>query len=371
MRSLPRLLALLVVAVLALAGCGVRPETPAPTEPSPDATERVRARTVEDALTLADDADALAATGVDGTLAAVLTEIARVGAAHAAALGGRYDSGLPEPTSSPTATATSAATPPTGAELLVTLAAATRAAAADADRVDDGALARLLASVATSRGELTVRLAAAVSSPVPDTTPTAADATTNSPPAGPEDTSATSGDGSATGGSTTADDPAAAEASSGPSTGDASSTSSPTADVGPPMVTAVALALAHDQTAYALEVVAAQQSGDLRTRAVTAAAQHRTQSQEWAVRGGVAGTDADPRRVAYSLPAGLDDAATASSLVASLETTLADTYATAVAQVAAGARSELVVSLRTATAAASSWGAPAPTFPGLSEQTEA
>ncbi len=358
MRSLPRLLALLLVAVLALAGCGVRPETPAPTEPSPDATERVRARTVDDALALAADATALAATPVDETLTVVLAEIARTGTAHAAALGGVYDSGLPEPTVSTGPSSTTDAVP-TAAELLDELAATTRTAAADADQVPDGALARLLASIATSRGGLVVRLAAAASAPAPNTAPTSADATVTGSAPGPAPGTTTPAT-VAPDGMTRGDD-----RSAGPNP-------EPTGAPGDvPTAAATALALAHDQAAYALEVVAAQHSGDLRTRAVTAAAGHRVDAELWAVRAGVACSAADPRRVAYSLPTGLTDAATASTLVAALETALAEAYATAVAQADAGLRAPLVAGLRTATAAATGWDASAPTFPGLHEQSGA
>ena len=63
--------------------------------------------------------------------------------------------------------------PPTVADVLAELATATRTALADADAVPDGPLARLVASVATSRGELATRLAHATGAEVPSLVPDA------------------------------------------------------------------------------------------------------------------------------------------------------------------------------------------------------
>ncbi|HEX7805802.1 MAG TPA: hypothetical protein VF413_06540, partial [Cellulomonas sp.] len=134
----------------ALAGCGIRLETPAPTVPAPDATEIVRSRTVDDALELAAGARA-ASTSSSAEVQAVLARVADFSAQHAVELGGTYDSGLTTP---PPTTATPTAPPtavPNAAQVLTLLAAADRAAAAGAADVPGGALARLLASIAASR----------------------------------------------------------------------------------------------------------------------------------------------------------------------------------------------------------------------------
>ncbi|WP_399552556.1 hypothetical protein, partial [uncultured Cellulomonas sp.] len=177
--------------VLTLAACGLRAETPPPVEPSPDAVEQVRARTVADSLALAAAATqaVLLPEGSAEPVAPVLADVTSFSDQHAEQLGGVYVSGLPAPTDTP-----SAATPTperiTVAELVQDLAAATRAALTDADAVTDGPLARLLASVATSRGELTARLARAAGAEVPPTTP---EATPGDPTPSPEATAPASG----------------------------------------------------------------------------------------------------------------------------------------------------------------------------------
>ena len=145
------------VTVLTLAACGLRAETPPPVEPSPDAVEQIRARTVADSLALsaAATAAALLPDGAVEPVAPVLADVTGFSDQHADQLGGVYVSGLPAPSGSPTAT--SAPTVGSVAEVLDQLAAATRTALTDADAVTDGPLARLVASVATSRGELLLK----------------------------------------------------------------------------------------------------------------------------------------------------------------------------------------------------------------------
>ena len=315
-----------------LAGCGLRTETPPPVEPSPDATEQVRERTVADSLALADAARAVAATpaGAAEPFASVLADIASFSEQHAAQAGGQYESGLPTPTASPTSSAAPVATDV--ASLLTELAAATTTSLTDADTVDDGALARLIASIATSRAELTVRLAQASGVPAPSVDPPVAPlpSATSEPAASAEPT--------------------------------VRATSGPAAELD-------ALALAHDQAGFGFEVIAAKLSGDQRAAAQAAAAANRSEGERWARASGSDGTPQDPRRASYALPAGLDDPAVSVALGGTLQTAIADAYANAVAGADPGGRVPFLTGLRAATTAAAAWGAPQIPFPGLPEQT--
>lgn len=337
MKTLART-ALLLVCALALVGCGLRLDTSDAAPPSPGPVEQARARTVADAVALADAASALAPTA-DDTLSPVLADIATFSTAHVDALGGVYDSGLPTPNS---ATTPSPAPVPTAPELLDQLAAATTTAATGTDQVDDPNLARLLGSVATARGELTARLAAALGVEAPSTAPASSD--TDQAEATPSST---------------------APSSTAPSD---AATSSPTAVTG--------LALAHDQAGYAFEVIAAQApvetvadpastTSDLRTTAQASAEYHRAQATAWAQVGGFDGTTADPRRVQYQLPGNLDDPTTAYALAVSLEQAVAQAASAALAQAAPGSRADLLADLRSSSAAATGWGADPEALPGL------
>ncbi|WP_456845183.1 DUF4439 domain-containing protein [Cellulomonas sp. P5_C6] len=312
------------VMVLTLAACGLRAETPPPVEPSPDAVEQVRARTVADSLALAEAATAAALLpdGAVDPVAPVLADVTGFSGQHAEQLGGVYVSGLPSPTESPSSTPTTSTA--TVAEVLDELATATRTALADADAVTDGPLARLVASVATSRGELATRLAHATGAEVPSLVPDAA----------------------------------------------ASPSPSPTGVDGVTTEEAGTLALVHDQAGYGFEVIAAKLSGDQRTAASSSSAAHRARSEDWAGAAGIDGTAQDPRRASYTLPAGLDDPAVATALARTLETSVADAYADAVAQAAPGSRAPLIDGLRAATDAAAAWGATPVPFPGLPERAQ-
>ena len=325
-RPLARALAAAVM-VLTLAACGLRAETPPPVEPSPDAVEQVRARTVADSLALA-DAAAAAALLPDGAVepvAPVLADVSAFSGQHADQLGGVYVSGLPTPSGSPTAPPT--ASTATVADVLAELATATRTARTDADAVEDGPLARLVASVATSRGELATRLAHASGAEVPSLVPDAA------APVEPTPSPSATADGLGT----------------------------------EDMAT---LALVHDQAGYGFEVVAAKLSGDQRDAASAAAGSHRARSEQWASAAGIDGGAQDPRRASYTLPAGLDDPAVATTLARTLETSVADAYANAVAQAPPGSRAALVDGLRVATDDAATWGATPVPFPGLPERAQ-
>ena len=329
-RSIVRALAV-AVTVLTLAACGLRVETPPPVEPSPDAVEQIRARTVADSLALSAAASAalLLPDGALEPVAPVLADVTGFSDQHADQLGGVYVSGLPAPTDSPTA----ASTPTTDsvADVLEQLATATRTALTDADAVTDGPLARLIASVATSREELATRLAlvtgAEIPSLVPDETVAPADPTPSPDSTEPE--------------------------------GDALSAT----EVG-------VLALVHDEAGYGFEVIAAKLSAEQRATAVSAAASHRARSEDWAAAAGIDGTAQDPRRASYTLPAGLDDPTVATALGRTLETAVADAYANAVAQAGPGDRATLIDGLRRATVDAAIWGATPVPFPGLPERAQ-
>ena len=318
--------------VLGAAGaCSVRLETPPLAEPSPGPVEQVRARTLNDADQLAAAATAAMAAKPAASVTEVLEDVADFSTQHAEQLGPVYDSGL---TPTPTATPAVSATP---AQVLTELAETTRTALADADAVQDADLARLVASIATARDQLTRRLASATDAKVPDlevvVEPTKAPGPTDSP--APEPTPS----------------PEQTQAAAATSADDLGT-----------------LVLAHDQAGFAYEVVAAQQSGSTRTKARDAAAAHRGEAQRWAVAAGTAETAQDPRRASYTLPGDLDQAKNARKLARSLESAIAATDATLVARTAPGSRGPFVDGLRTATAAARTWGAAPVAFPGLPER---
>lgn len=338
---------LALAVVLPLAACGLRLETPPPAEPSPDALEQVRGRTAEDALDLAADAETLVATAPDGPARAVLADVAAFSTLHAEAAGGRYESGLPDPTPSPSATATATSAPDV-AGLLAELVDDAAVAAADADAVADGPLARLVASVATSRDELADRLAAATGLPRP--TPAGGAGTPDAEPSPAATSPAPT-------------DPGAGASATGTATPGTDDAGAPGAEPG----ALATLALAHDEAAYGYEVVAARRSDDARAQAAEAAARHRLDADAWARAAGVAGRPADPRRAAYALPPGLDDPAVLDDLVRRLESGVADAYAAATAAADAGARADLVSGLREAHATATARGAAPIPFPGVPE----
>lgn len=318
------------VTVLTLAACGLRVETPPPVEPSPDAIEQVRARTVADSLALsaAATAAALLPDGAVEPVAPVLADVSGFSDQHAEQLGGVYVSGLPAPTGSPTTTPQVTASV---AEVLDQLAAATRTALTDADAVADGPLARLVASVATSRGELATRLAQVTGVQVPPLVPEPPVASAEPTPS---PSATVSGDDGLTG-----------------------------TEVG-------ALALVHDEAGYGFEVIAAKLSAEQRATAVATAASHRVRSEDWAAAAGIDGSAQDPRRSSYTLPAGLDDPAVATALGRTLETAVADAYANAVAQAGPGNRAVLIEGLRRGTVDAAVWGATPVPFPGLPERAQ-
>lgn len=307
-----------LAAMLLLAGCGLRLETPAPQAPQPDAAELARARSVDDATMLADHARlaALGPAADDQAVSQVLGSVAAFSELHSEQLGGVYDSGL-EPDSG-AETASSAPPIVTPRDVLALLGVTSLTARADADSAASGAFARLLASVSTARAELAVRLAAALG----------VDA-----PAGVEP----------------AFDPAPA-----PGAVD--------------LTVLSALVLAEDEAGYAFEVIAAKLADAQRAEAQARAVQHRSRAQVWADVSGLVSSGSDPRRTAYALPSGLDDPALAVELARDIEQSLAAAYANLVAEAAPGTRASAVDALRQATADAAVWGVEPTAFPGLPEQ---
>jgi len=316
-RAAARVGALAALVALALSGCGLRLETPAPVEPTPDALEQVRARTVDDALALEAAARGALTVTTDERVAPLLVRVDEIAAQHVDALGGVYDSGLvhddatPSPAPSPTVAAT------TAHDVLVLLGETTTTAASDTDVVTDGPLARLVGAVAVARADLADRLAAALDEPSPA-------------PEVPADV------------------------------------------VVPPEVPAhVAgpLARAHDEAGYALEVVAARGDEDVRAQTLAAARAHRATAQAWAVAGGVAGTDQDPRRAQYAVGTDLSDSSALTALRQRVQDGIAWAAAAALAEVPAGTRDTYLDALRVATDAARTLGAPTNAFPGLPERS--
>ena len=174
--------------LVVLAGCGLRTETPPPVEPTADAIEQVRGRTAADSIApRRDRPGGRRDPRRDGRAARERARGHRLVLRPARRAGGRRvrlrpagtdavaDHGRPRPPPamprrcSPTS-------PPRRPPSLT-----------DADAVDDGALARLVASIGTSRAELTLRLAQASAVPAPPVGP-APDAAV--PPTDPADPSA-------------------------------------------------------------------------------------------------------------------------------------------------------------------------------------
>lgn len=335
----------LVVSTVVLSGCDLRRETPDVVEPTPDAVESARQQAVDDALAL--DAAAQAASPAAGAdVAGLLGQVSAASVQHVEQLGGEYDSGLDEAT--PSAAASPVTPVASAADVLTELGEAAAAARDEAVSVPDGPLARLLTAVSTSRALLATSLAGALGAAVPPGAEAAA-------LPGTTDAADVTG---ATGTTDTASAPAA------PSDPEPTATALPNAAL-------TALALAEDQAGYGLEVAAARLSGGQRDTAKAAAARHRAQAQTWAEAAQVAGTAQDPRRVAYTLPAGSADAATAAALARQIETTLTATYTDAVAAAGTEQRPTLIALARGAALASLAWGATPNAFPGMTEQAAA
>lgn len=204
--------------------------------------------------------------------------------------------------------------------MLARLEAAAARAAADADAVVDGDLARLLGSVAVSRRLLAEALLRATGG-----VPTEAELVV--PTALPDGI---------------------------------------TADA------AAFLVASEDAAGMVWEVAAARSAEPARTPAAERARVHRERAQTWAEVAGLAGTDDDPRRSAYDLPTELTAAAATQEAVAAVgaqvEAELAVAYATLVADAEPGARGQLLDAVAEQVRLAVVAGGAVPAFPGVPER---
>lgn len=327
--------ALLIAAALALTGCaGLRVESPPPTTPPADALEQARQRQAETAAEIASTADAAATTAAD-PVGPVLRVVAAAATAQLDALGGvwePYPGETPTDAPAPTGAAEPGAgeqgagepTEPTAAEptqpqdVVDLLTAGAAEALDDAATVDDGRLARLLASIGLHRELAADQLAAAAGLPAPA--------------------------------------PAPAVAPTGVPAGLS------TEALGPVIVSLDALGAAW-------EVVAARSSEAARADAAARAAAARSDAEAWARAAGVSGTATDPRAVGYALPAEVLDPTTdplaRAQVLARLHTELGATWLELVAGAGPGERAALISAARTALR--SGTGDVAPAFPGLPE----
>ena len=287
-----------------LAGCGVRLETPDPAPLLPDAVEVVRQDAAEYAMAIAEVAARVAALAqTSDEVGAVLDLVADACESHLAALGGVYEA---FPTATATATATASTSTPSddaaasvaeggSLERVVALlrVGGDRAFAA-ADRVPDGPMARLLASVGTSRLLLADALATAAGDAVE---PAAAPVVPERVPDGV----------------TVAD--------------------------------LLVLIQSEDAAGLAWEVAAARSAEPDRGSAAVRATAHRDRAQAWAEAADVAGSGTDPRRTSYDLPDALSDPsalpAQMHASLAEIEGRLAASYASLVAVAEPGARMHL------------------------------
>lgn len=355
--------ALALAAALLLGGCGVRLDSPPPTEPVPDPVEIVRRTAVDDALLVAGQAEALAGRkGTKPAVTAALTEIAGISLDHADQLGGVYDSGLdadvPTPAVSAAASAPTSSTPGPD-KVLATLRDAAARNATAADVCEDGGLARLLASVSAAQTLSARRLAEATGKKLPAYTAPVVPGS-GQVPASPEPSGDATGDATAGG---SGKDGSADEALT---TAVSAASRLTTAPVGLELETLDPVILAEDSTAYAYEVAAAWSDDDaVRARLLDLARVHRQRGEGWARVAGVEGTEQDPRRAAYQLP---DRTATAKEIVVRAENRLAADYASLVGLAEPATRAAVVALLADSALTLRAWGAAPTPFPGLPEQ---
>lgn len=306
-----------VVALLAvlLGGCGLRFETTAPETPMPNQLEVIRQRAATDAAAisvLAEQAVAettAAPAGPDATeptpdptepapdpTLAVLQQIVAASDAHLAALGGVYEP-FPEDTAAPPDDETTA---PGGAVvgLLELLTETGSRARRNADQVDDGPMAALLASIAASRLVLAESLAAAAGLEPPEVVA----------PTVPEVV--------------------------------------PRGVAGADLLV---LTQSEDALGLAWEVHAARTRSAERREAALRAAAHRARAQAWAETTDVVGSGMDPRRTSYDLPDALVEpdatAEQAQAVLGELEARLLTSYASLVAAADPGQRAAFILGL--------------------------
>lgn len=308
-------------------------ESPSPTQPVPDATEASRRAAVQDVVDVGSQARAtLAELPVDGKDgAAQKVEVQRTSLesiladadAHLAALGGQYVSGLvdadgvPLP-AEPAPGVISAGTQETVDRLVQSYARARGALATQ----EDDAVARLMASVAVAQLTRAQELAALGGDTIPETETPASAQVPDDLPEGLD-------------------------------------------------VDLTALITSEDAAGYAFEVLAPRLTDAERVAARTRAAQHRERADRWARLTQVAGTAQDPRQIAYQLPAGVLATPTDTSGVHAVESDLATSYATLVAEAGAQTRASMLDLFTDSYGAALTWGATPTPFPGLPERAPA
>lgn len=354
--------AALAALTVLLAGCGLRWEEPDPAPLVPGPVEQARQHATADAVALRVLTGQVAAQVSDPVTLEVLARIESTTDEHLSALGGLYEPKTPEgeetasgrrtqgersasdggeePTASSAAVVaeasedpqTTSAAPPavTPPDLTALLEQTGATARQDADDVPDGPLARLLASVATSRLLLAHELGAALTGTGDGAVPVEPAVDTPDsfipPDAVPE-------------GLTQSD--------------------------------VQVLVQSEDALGLAWEVAAARGSDAGRAQAAVRAEQHRERAEQWARAGGISGTEQDPRRSAYELPAELTstdaDPTTFAAALAPLERALGTTYASLVAAAAPGSRAALIDALIEVSGTVTSLTGPVETFPGLPE----
>ncbi len=350
-RRVRALVAAVLVAGLT-AACGVRLETPPPSEPVPDALEVVRRTAVADALVIAEQAETVVAMARKKGVRTELERIAAASRQQATELGGVYDSGLEAraPTASPEVSGS--ADPVTAADVAHTLADAAARSRSAASTAPDGPLARLLASVGASQTVSATRLArlTGADAPAPVTPQIPVPATPGTGEAEGE------GEGEADGAST--QNPADGEDPEPSPSGGQTPEGLSAADLS-------ALIAGEDAAGFALRQRAAMAEGNRRERLLARSDVHVARGEAWAVLAGTAGTDQDPRRVAYDVPAPGEQGDRA--LVRALEEGLAVDYASLVATSAPGTRAVLVELLVEAALTVDAWNGPPTAFPGLPE----
>jgi len=312
-------------ALMLLAACELRLETPPLTAPSADSTEVARQRGATDAEQLADLATA-AGTGTsvseDEGVLETLAEVTATCTDHLFELGGVYTPwpGAPEPSATRATTAPRA----TADSVVVELGESAKRAATDADAAESAGLGRLLASIAASRTILAELLAARLDGTellLATTAPTAAPSGTIAP-------------------------------------------SDRVAGIQEPDL--LALIAAEDALGAGWEVVAARSEGTAKDQAILVAIDHRNRAQAWAAAMQIDGASLDPRRSAYELPAGvLDPDGDAVAALTTWEVTLADRYAALVAAADPGSRSHLIAGLTATTRRIVQMGAAVGSLPGV------
>lgn len=346
--------AVALAGALLLGGCGVRFDSAPPTEPVPDPVEVVRRTAVDDALHVAEQAEAVAAAqGTRPRVAETLTVIAETSRQHADQLGGEYTSGLESDPATPTPSDLAAEMAPKPAEVLATLTDAAARSATAADVCEDGPLARLLASVSAAQTLSARTLAGATGQPVPA-----------------HETPVVPGDGAPERPSPVPEDEAEAEPAGAGTTAElAPAARSLTPPGGLTQEDLVSVILAEDSAAYAFEVRAAQADREgVRERLADRARTHRGRAEGWARVAGIDGTELDPRRAAYEVPG---PEVSTEDVVVAAEGRVAADYASIVGRAETDTRAAAVALLTDSAIAQHAWGAPEVPFPGLPEQAEA